>query len=90
MALAMADLISRAREELSKLTGLELSSVLGATKTEEGWKISIELVEKYSIPDQMDILAVYDTILDDDGNMLQFSRRRLRKRVDTEEELEEV
>jgi len=88
MALAMADLITRAREELSKLTGLEISSVLGATKTEEGWNISIEMVEKYSIPDQMDILAVYNTLLDDDGNLLQFNRRKLRKRVDTEEEVE--
>lgn len=89
MALAMAELIERAREELSKLTGLEISSVLGATKTEEGWKIPIELVEKYSIPDQMDILAVYDTLLDDEGNLLQFNRRRLRKRIDTEEILVE-
>ncbi|MFQ5981655.1 MAG: gas vesicle protein GvpO [Candidatus Heimdallarchaeota archaeon] len=89
MAAGIPELISRAREELSKLTGLELSTVLGATKTEEGWKISIEMIEKYSIPDQMDILAVYDTLLDDDGNLLKFNRRRLRKRVDTEEPEEE-
>ncbi|MDA2936904.1 gas vesicle protein [Acidobacteria bacterium AH-259-A15] len=90
MAVGIPELISKAREELSKLTGLELSTVLGATKTEEGWKISIEMVEKYSIPDQMDILAIYDTLLDDDGNLLQFNRRRLRKRVDTEEPEEEI
>ena len=89
MAIGIPELISRAREELSKLTGLELSTVLGANKTEDGWKISIEMIEKYSIPDQMDILAIYDTLLDDDGTLINFSRRRLRKRIDTEEPEEE-
>ena len=89
MALGIPELISKAREELSKLTGLELSTVLSTQKTEDGWKIAIEMIEKYSIPDQMDILAIYDTLLDDDGTLIQFSRRRLRKRIDTEEPEEE-
>lgn len=84
MAKSIAELIAAAREQISKLTGLELGSVLGAVKEEAGWKISIETIEKYSIPDQMDILAIYDAILDDDGNLLQFKRRGLRKRIDTE------
>lgn len=89
MPLAIPELVTKAREELSKITGLELSSVLSATKTEEGWVVSVELVEKYSIPDQMDILAVYEARMDNDGNLLQFNRKRLRKRVDTEDEFEE-
>ncbi len=90
MAASIPDLIAKAREELTKITGLELSSVIGTTKSEEGWIITIELIEKYSIPDQMDILAVYETLMDDDGNLLSFSRKRLRKRVDTEEVEEEI
>jgi len=63
---------------------LELSSTLGAKKTEEGWQVMIEMIEKHSIPDQMDILARYEVSLDDQGNLLAFKRRGLRKRADTE------
>ena len=84
MAKSMQQIIEKAREELSKVTGLELSTTLGAVKEEKGWKVTLEMVEKHSIPDQMDILAVYDVISDNDGNVIEFNRTRLRKRVDTE------
>lgn len=84
MAKSIKDIIEKAREELSKITGLELSSTLGTVKEEKGWKVTLEMVEKHSLPDQMDILAVYVVILDNDGNVIQFNRTRLRKRVDTE------
>ena len=91
MAKSMYELVEKAREELSSITGLELSTTLGAVKEEKGWKVTIEMVEKHSIPDQMDILAVYEVFLDDDGNVIEFKRARLRKRADTEgEEGEEV
>jgi len=84
MAKSMQQLIEKAREELSKITGLELSTTLGAIKEEKGWKVTMEMIEKHSLPDQMDILAVYDVMLDDEGNVIEFNRIRLRKRVDTE------
>jgi len=84
MAKSIKDLIEKAREELGKITGLELSTTLGAVKEEKGWKVTLEMVEKHSLPDQMDILATYEVILDNDGNVIEFNRTRLRKRVDTE------
>ena len=84
MAKSMQELIEKAREELGKITGLELSTTLGAVKEEKGWKVTLEMVEKHSIPDQMDILAIYEVFLGDDGNVIEFNRARLRKRVDTE------
>lgn len=89
MAMSIPQLVERAREELSKLTELELSTTLGAAKDEKGWRISVEMVEKHSIPDQMDILAIYEVLLDDAGNLLEFRRKKLRKRIDTEVEEEE-
>lgn len=86
MAKDVHQLIEIAREELSKVTGLELSTTLAAVKDERGWRISIEMIEKHSIPDQMDILAGYDVILDDDGKIVEFNRKNLRKRVDTQGE----
>ena len=84
MAKSINELIKKAREELSKVTGLELSTTVSAVKEEKGWKVTLEMVEKHSIPDQMDILALYEVILDNDGNVIEFNRTKLRKRVDTE------
>ncbi|MBL7132074.1 MAG: gas vesicle protein [Candidatus Omnitrophica bacterium] len=72
-----------AREELGKITGLQLSTTLGAVKEEKGWRVSTEVIEKHSIPDQLDILATYDVILDDDGKLIEFNRRSMRERIDT-------
>ncbi len=84
MAKPVQVVIQTAREELSKITGLELSTTLGATKDEKGWRITLEMVEKHSIPDQMDILATYEVIMSDDGQLIEFTRKSMRKRVDTE------
>lgn len=91
MALPTTDLVKRAREGLNKLTGLELASTLGIAKDEKGkgWRVSVEMIEKHSIPDGMDILALYEALLDDNGNVLEFNRKKLRKRVDTREGEEE-
>ncbi len=84
MALSMAEVIQKARTEINVLTGLEISSTLEAAKAEDGWKVTMEVVEKHSLPDGMDILAMYETLLDPDGNMQEFKRTRMRKRIDTE------
>ncbi len=86
MAKNIHQLIETAREEMSRITGLELGSTLSTAKDERGWLVSLEMVEKHSIPDQMDILATYDVIMDDDAKLVEFNRRSLRKRVDAEAE----
>lgn len=88
MALSMGEVIQKARSELNALTGLEISSTLAANKDEEGWKVTMEVVEKHSLPDGMDILAKYETLMDPDGNMQKFKRTRMRKRIDTENDEE--
>jgi len=84
MAKDIGSLIRVAREELSRLTGLKASSTLGAVKNEGVWRISVEMIEKHSIPDQMDILATYEALLDEEGNLLSFERKSMRKRMETE------
>lgn len=85
MVLSMSEVILKARSELSNLTGLEISSTVGAGKEDYGWLITMEVIEKHSIPDGMDILAKYETQLDPDGNMLNFKRTGMRKRIDMEQ-----
>lgn len=76
-------LIEQARTELGKLTGLKVSSTVGATKDEKGWRIAVELLEKESIPNSMDVLALYEALLDEEGSLLSLERKGMRKRMDT-------
>lgn len=78
--------IQQAKLALHELTGLEISSVVSAEKEDDGWLVQVEVVEKHSIPDSMDILALYETRLDAEGNMRDFKRISMRKRIDTDAE----
>ncbi len=85
MALGIGEVIQKARSDLNNLTGLEISSTVSAEKEDDGWLVTLEVIEKHSIPEGMDILATYETKVDADGNMQEFRRTKMRKRIDTEE-----
>lgn len=71
---------NKAKEELSVVTGLKSSSVIGVEKDSEDWRVTLEMVEKNSIPDSMDILGIYEVHLDSEGCLKSFNRTSLRKR----------
>ena len=79
----VAFIASQAKKELASLTNLELSTILGTSKEGEEWVVTLEMVEKKSIPDAMDILGTYEVRLDSSGQVLNFNRISLRKRGDT-------
>lgn len=85
MALSMSKIIQKARSELNSLTGLEISSTISAQREEDRWLVSLEAIEKRSIPDSMDILATYEMGIDLEGNMQEFRRTKMRKRIDTKD-----
>ncbi|MCL6450446.1 MAG: gas vesicle protein [Acetobacteraceae bacterium] len=76
-------LVRAGTQRIAELTGLGVSTVTGMTREEDRWRLSLELVEKQSVPHAMDILGRYDVWLDDQGNLMGFERRELRKRGDT-------
>ena len=81
MTVAMPQLIQKAREQLTELTGLELGSTISANREDSIWKVQIEVLEKKSLPDSMDILATYELTMDEDANVMNFERLRMRKRI---------
>ena len=85
MGLGMGEIVRRAGSELNALIGLDISSTIRAEKEGDEWLVSLEVVEKHSIPEGMDILAAYETRIDGEGNMLKFRRTGMRRRIDTEE-----
>jgi hypothetical protein len=78
--------IKKAEENFTRLSKMPLASVVGLSKTEEGWVVLLEALERRAIPDTMDILGLYEVRLDNEGNLFGFERKRLRKRGETKEE----
>lgn len=81
--MTMAEMLERAKSDFSKLTNCRVEGITGCSRSDNGWAISLEVVERKGIPDTMDILGVYDVSLDNDGAFVSFERKRLRKRSDT-------
>jgi hypothetical protein len=80
------DVIKRAQEEFVKLGRKPADGVTGLSKTEEGWAVLLEALERKAIPDSMDLLGLYELRLDNKGNLLGLDRKKLRKRAETRED----
>jgi hypothetical protein len=81
--LGLKQISLRAIAELEDVTGYDSSSVVSMNREGDEWRILLELVEKYGIPDRMDILGLYEAIMDLNGNLMKYERKGLRKRGDT-------
>ena len=84
----LVEIVNRAKEQLTALHPLPVSGVIGAAKKEDGLHITVELVERKGIPDTQDLLGVYEAVLDDRGSMISYHRKKVRRRMDMEEEAE--
>ena len=80
----VTEAIFKAKESLPMLTNREFNGVIGISKEGNEWKITLELIERKSIPDSSDILGIYEMKLDEGGEVLAFNRVKLRRRGDTE------
>ena len=79
------EIIKKAQEDFARLSKIPVDGVVGLAKTEEGWVVSLEALERRAIPDTMDVLGLYEVRFDTEGNLLGFERKKLRKRGETEE-----
>ncbi len=80
------EVVEKAQQEFVRLGKKPADGVTGLSKTEEGWAVLLEALERKAIPDTMDILGLYELHLDNDGNLLDLARKKLRKRGETNEE----
>lgn len=76
----LREVIDGAVDELTSLTGLELSGVVSATPREGGWAIEVEMIERRAVPDALDILGLYELAVGADGRLTAFRRKALRYR----------
>jgi hypothetical protein len=63
-------------EQITELTGKDPESVSGVEPTDDGWLVTVEMVEDRRIPSSTDLLATYQIELDPDGELVSYGRTR--------------
>jgi len=86
MSSNMEKIAESALNAIAGVTKHKPSGVVGIKKGESGWVVEMELIEKESIPPSMDVLGLYEVSVDEKGNLLEFKRKKLRTRADTEQD----
>lgn len=76
MGISGTEVAQLAKEQLSQLTGLKSETVSSLSRDEQGWHITADMIELKRIPESSDVLATYEILLDDEGNMLSYHRTR--------------
>ena len=80
----LKEIVEKAKKQLADLTGFKEPAGIGLKKEKEGWMVTVEIVEKKSIPEGMDIIGTYDVHLDAKGELLGYDKTKMRKKTDTE------
>ena len=79
------ELIEKAKKQLVDMVGFKEPAAVGLKKVKEGWVVTIEICEKKSIPEAMDIIGTYEARLSPKGELQSYEKIAMRKRIDTEE-----
>jgi gas vesicle protein GvpO len=75
-----------AAQQLLELTGKAAEGVTGFERSDDGWRVEVEVVEVRRIPDTADILALYELSVDEDGELEGYRRLRRYSRGSTGQE----
>jgi len=73
-------IFSVAKELLKK----EPESISSIEKSEKGWKVQMEVLERNAVPDKFDLLKVFEFNLNENGKVLGFKQIKKIQRGDTE------
>jgi hypothetical protein len=64
------------------LLNRKVSAITSVMPSEDGWRVTVEMVERRGVPDTADLLGVYELRLDPLGNVTRYERTRIRRRCD--------
>jgi hypothetical protein len=84
----IAAVARRATEQLGELTGKKAEFVSRAERNDDGWRLTVEVLEVERIPDSTSVLGSYEVRTDGGGELLEYARvrRYLRNQSDQGEE----
>ena len=60
---------AEAARQLVELTGKEPEGVVGLDRSDDGWKVEVEVLEVSRIPNTTDVLAMYEVEVDGKGSL---------------------
>ncbi len=69
-----ARVAEEAARQLLELTGKEAEGITGLERTEDGWRVTVEVLELRRIPNTTDVLASYEVTVDSDGELEGYKR----------------
>jgi hypothetical protein len=60
--------------QVVELTGKDVEAVTGVEPAEDGWLVTVEVVEDRRIPSSTDILSTYEIEITPDGDLVSYRR----------------
>jgi hypothetical protein len=80
------ELLKLAREQVADVTGHDVETISGFHRAKnDGWLVTVEVLELERVPNTMDLLATYAVKLSEDGDVLELERRRRYHRAAVDE-----
>lgn len=62
--------------QLTELTGRKLDTIAAIERVDDGWQLTVELVELERVPSTTNLMGSYDAELDAEGNLISYERVR--------------
>jgi hypothetical protein len=78
--------VQRVRRDFPELVGRPVEAVLGVQRDDDGFKVTVQVVELARIPNSTDVLGAYQVTLDDGGEMTGYRRVRRYNRGQADED----
>lgn len=79
--LSVVELVEKAKIELSQVLGKKVYLVSGISEMADGqWSTEIEMIEEEHMISNFDVIGTYVVTLDENGNLINWNRKSLRKR----------
>ncbi len=70
------DVVRLAKEQLAELTGHRAAWVSALTRSDDGWMVTVEVVEVERVPATTNVVGSYEVQLDQDGELVGYERVR--------------
>jgi Gas vesicle synthesis protein GvpO len=87
--LSAREAVERVRADFPALLGRPIESVLSVQRADDdddGWQVTVQVIELARIPRTTDVLGAYAVTIDKDGEVLEYRRRRRYNRSQTDED----
>lgn len=76
------DVTELAKEQMARLTGFSVVSAVGGYKNEEGWHITLDMLEMTRLPKATDVIGTYEVLLDEEATIVKFVKKGTRLRAE--------